>query len=381
MAVDTRFLSHLGTTVGFLSPRAWKVLLLVVLALLLLIPLYQLRDHSAGYYRDYFYDHFSKYMDRNDTHVYNNTLYQEGTETDVHQQWNFSDPCEGFPNMNGIQLVMKTGATEAFDKLPTQLLTNLQCVPDFLLFSDLEQQIGRYHVYDVLDRVDDTIRKAHSEFQLYKAQQACPISQKDCTKDMKGAWDLDKYKFLNMVERTWEMRPDREWYVFAEADTYVFWPNIVHWLRERAKPEEHPYVGSVALINGFPFAHGGSGYVVSGALMKKMIEKIPGIAAKYDEKAPHECCGDLLISMALDEVGAKVKQAHPMFNGEKPNTLPYGNGHWCEPIFTMHHMNSEEVSSVWQYEQTRTKNVSPPLLRSKKSTFLCVGAQWLTRLV
>jgi hypothetical protein len=137
MAVDTRFLSHLGTTVGFLSPRAWKVLLLVVLALLLLIPLYQLRDHSAGYYRDYFYDHFSKYMDRNDTHVYNNTLYQEGTETDVHQQWNFSDPCEGFPNMNGIQLVMKTGATEAFDKLPTQLLTNLQCVPDFLLFSDL----------------------------------------------------------------------------------------------------------------------------------------------------------------------------------------------------------------------------------------------------
>jgi hypothetical protein len=221
-----------------------------------------------------------------------------------------------------------------------------------------EQQIGRYHIYNVLDRVNDTIKAAKSEFRLYDAQQACPVSQKDCTSGMRGAWDLDKYKFLNMVERTWSMRPDMEWYVFAEADTYVVWSNLVHWLRERADPVESPYVGSVALINGFPFAHGGSGYVVSGAFMKKMVELIPELAAKYDEKATTECCGDLLISMALDEVGAKVKQAHPMFNGEKPNTLPYGPGHWCEPILTMHHMNPEEVSAVWQYEQTRTKSVS-----------------------
>lgn len=356
MAVERRFLSQLGSTFSMVSVRSGKIAILVALMLLLLIPLYQLSDNSPTYYKDYLVDHISKYLDHNSTtQVYNNTLYQEGTETAVHKQLNVSSPCDGFPNMDGIQLVMKTGATEAFDKVPTQLLTNLQCVPDFLLFSDLEQQIGQYHIYNVLDRVDETIIKANDEFKLYTAQQACPISQKECTKDMKGGWDLDKYKFLNMVERTWEMRPNKEWYVFAEADTYVVWPNIIHWLRTRANPVESPYVGSVALINNFPFAHGGSGYVVSGAFMKKMIETIPGIAAKYDEKAPHECCGDLLISMALDEVGAKVKQAHPMFNGEKPNTLPYGPGHWCEPIFTMHHMNSEEVSSVWQYEQTRKK--------------------------
>lgn len=48
-----------------------------------------------------------------------------------------SPACEGFPDTEGIMLVMKTGATEAFDKLPTHLLTDLQCMDDFLLFSDL----------------------------------------------------------------------------------------------------------------------------------------------------------------------------------------------------------------------------------------------------
>ncbi|KAH8699771.1 hypothetical protein BGZ61DRAFT_236926 [Ilyonectria robusta] len=50
-------------------------------------------------------------------------------------------PCDGFPSMDGIMLVMKTGATEAFTKLPTQLLTGLQCINDFLIFSDLVSNI------------------------------------------------------------------------------------------------------------------------------------------------------------------------------------------------------------------------------------------------
>lgn len=50
-------------------------------------------------------------------------------------------PCDGFPSMDGIMLVMKTGATEAFTKLPTQLLTGLQCINDFLIFSDLVSDI------------------------------------------------------------------------------------------------------------------------------------------------------------------------------------------------------------------------------------------------
>lgn len=200
--------------------------------------------------------------------------------------------------------------------------------------------------------MDDSIKNAHKEFELYNAQQRCPISLVDCTAGLSGGWELDKYKFLNMVERTWQKRPGMDWYVFAEADTYIVWSNLVKWLRERA-PRGDAYVGSVAMVNDFPFAHGGSGYVVSGSLMKRMAEGIADLTAKYDERATQECCGDVVLSHAIEEAGTQVMQAHPMFNGEKPITLPYGPGHWCEPILTMHHVNSEEVSMIWQYEETR----------------------------
>ncbi|RBR07530.1 uncharacterized protein FIESC28_10584 [Fusarium coffeatum] len=269
---------------------------------------------------------------------------------------NWTGVCDGFPNTDGIMLVMKTGATEAFTKLPAHLLTSLQCLDDYLLFSDLDQQIDKYQIYDVLKDVKEDVRKGRKEFDLYKAQNDCPIPQQYCTADMNGkdGWNLDKYKFLHMVEKAWEMRPNKEWYVFAEADTYVFWQNLVWYLRNRVNGTETPYVGSVAMLKGKPFAHGGSGYVIHGDTMKKMVA-IPDLAHKYDMMATHECCGDYLMSLAVMETGKKVKQAHPMFNGEKPVTLPFGNNHWCEPLLTMHHMNPEEVSDAWHFEQTRKK--------------------------
>jgi hypothetical protein len=54
---------------------------------------------------------------------------------------NWTGVCEGFPNTDGIMLVMKTGATEAFTKLPAHLLTSLQCLDDYLLFSDLVSKL------------------------------------------------------------------------------------------------------------------------------------------------------------------------------------------------------------------------------------------------
>ncbi|EMT63694.1 hypothetical protein FOC4_g10013940 [Fusarium odoratissimum] len=267
---------------------------------------------------------------------------------------NWTGVCDGFPNTDGIMLVMKTGATEAFTKLPAHLLTSLQCLDDYLLFSDLDQQIDKYQIYDVLKDVKDDVKKGRKEFDLYKAQTECPIAQQYCTENMKEGWNLDKYKFLHMVEKAWEMRPNKEWYVFAEADTYVFWSNLVWYLRNRVNGTETPYVGSVAMLKGKPFAHGGSGYVIHGDTMRKMVE-IPDLAHKYDMMATHECCGDYLMSLAVMETGKKVKQAHPMFNGEKPVTLPFGNNHWCEPLLTMHHMNPEEVSDAWHFEKTRQK--------------------------
>ena len=88
-------------------------------------------DYALGYYETV--SHFFHPQDN----VYNNTLYTEGTEEVVDQYYNSSRPCANFPDTEGILLVMKTGATEAFDRIPTHLLTTLRCLPDFLIFSDM----------------------------------------------------------------------------------------------------------------------------------------------------------------------------------------------------------------------------------------------------
>jgi hypothetical protein len=48
----------------------------------------------------------------------------------------------------------------------------------------------------------------------------------------------------------------------------------------------------------------------------------------------------------------------PTINGEKPATLPFGPSHWCHPIVTMHHMNSEEINTFWAFEQRRTRELA-----------------------
>lgn len=115
--------------------RSWRLVAALCLAAVLFLPLHHHAVLSERqYYREVMIPGIRSFFGGM---VYNNTLYGPGKENEVHQQWNFSNPCAGFPDTDGILLVMKTGATEAFEKMPTQLLTSLQCLPDFLLFSDL----------------------------------------------------------------------------------------------------------------------------------------------------------------------------------------------------------------------------------------------------
>ncbi|KAK0385076.1 hypothetical protein NLU13_7554 [Sarocladium strictum] len=348
-----------GEIAKFIMPRLttlfrWRTGFLVLLTFLILTTLWRLHTTEPTIYKQYLQSHISKYLEAG-RWAYENTLHNEDTKDAVHKSFNFSSPCENFPDTRGILLVMKTGATEAHAKLPTHLVTDLQCLPDLLLFSDLEQQIGKYHVYDALDRVNQTIRETQYEFSVYKAIQDCPVSQADCIKSFDGGWTwvLDKYKFLWMAVKTWEMRPNMDWYVFAEADSYIVWSNLAHWLHNIVPKDSLQYLGSKAEFNGFTFAHGGSGFVMSGSLLRKIVTEIPDVAHKYDGLAPGACCGDYLIALAAQEVGSTLGDVWPMFNGEKPSTLAYGPSQWCEPLLTMHHMNAEEISKVWQFEQTR----------------------------
>lgn len=223
------------------------------------------------------------------------------------------DPsCQGFPDTSNILLVMKTGASEAYSKIPTQLLTNLRCLNDFLIFSDMEQEVAGFMIQDSLDTVLPEAMSGNKDFDLYNRQKTCSVDQETCNKNS-GAdtasqgWALDKYKNIHMAEKTYAQRPDYDWYIFVDADTYVLWGTLVEWLKQ-LNPEDKLYVGSVALLGGFPFAHGGSGYLVSRGMMRDFLEGKEGVANKWDVAVKSTCCGDYMFSYALkNETGVDVK--------------------------------------------------------------------------
>jgi hypothetical protein len=260
--------------------------------------------------------------------------------------------CEGFPDTKDILVVLKTGATEAYDKLPIHFLTTLSCNNDSIVFSDMEMDVAGHRVHDSLDEISEEIMKDNSDFDLYRQLQEYYRLHEDPRplKVGSNAWNLDKYKFIHMLRKTYNYRPDVPWYVFIEADTALIWDNL-RTLLDKYDPKEPYYIGSPTYLD-IEFAHGGTGYVISGAAMQKAVSDHMDID-KYDEAVRSICCGDAMIARVLLDEGIKLTKAWPMFNGEKPLTFPFSKSHWCQPIITMHHLTAQEVSQVWNFDQQR----------------------------
>lgn len=212
--------------------------------------------------------------------------------------------CAGFPDTSNILVVMKTGASEAYNKIPTQVLTNLKCLDStFLFFSDMAQTVAGYEIHDSLDTVSPAVMRGNDDFVLYFRQASCTVDQETCNKDTDAgsqAWALDKYKNVHVAEKTYAMQPGFDWYIFIDADTYVLWGTMVPWLKS-LRPSDKHYLGSAALYGDLAFAHGGSGYVLSQAAMREMFEGKKEVANRWDEAASENCCGDVVFAMAVQE--------------------------------------------------------------------------------
>lgn len=220
------------------------------------------------------------------------------------------DPaCAAFPDTSNVLVVMKTGASEAYSKIPTQILTNLRCVYDFLFFSDMAETIAGYEVHDSLDTVLDDVKVSNDDFELYFQQQKCAVDRDSCNKGHDVAsqgWALDKYKNIHIAEKTYRLRPSNDWYLFVDADSYVVWSTMAQWLK-RLDPTEPHYLGSMAFYGDIPFGHGGSGYLVSRAAMQGLFDGKENVANNWDEATIDSCCGDVMFAQALkNETGLSV---------------------------------------------------------------------------
>ncbi|KAK7534205.1 uncharacterized protein J3D65DRAFT_476699 [Phyllosticta citribraziliensis] len=268
-------------------------------------------------------------------------------------------PCRALPGAKDVLVVLKTGATEASEKLPVHFNTTFSCTPHYVLFSDLEQDIQGHVVHDVLNETDPSLREEHNDFELYRqlrkwSEDGFPDFEKDWDTH-KSAWNLDKYKFLPLMKKALQTRPSAKWFVFIEADTYLVWSNLLSFLQQfdHHKPL---YIGGQSYIRGTWFAHGGTGFVVSNKAMNMIVAEYTSKTERYNQLTKMEWAGDFVLAKAFKNIDIPLTKSWPRLQGETPYTLDYTEHHFCYPVVSYHHMPPEWIEKMWDYEQAWLNN-------------------------
>lgn len=277
------------------------------------------------------------------------------------------DFCEGFPTdqLDDIQIVLKTGAADA-PKLKAHLSTITSCTKNLLIVSDHEQKLGDYKVIDILAELPLSYAEDNHDFKTYtenkKAQQ-----EGDTVNYSQAGWRLDRFKFLPMVDKAYQMNPKAKWYVFLESDVYLFWDTLFR-LLVQFDPNEAHYLGSTnpGSDNRW-FAYGGAGIVISQGLMKKIYTPTlePGtsspqetkLAVRFEKMVKEDCCGDAVLGYAIQNTtGVKLEALYPTFAGEELKDVSIDRDRWCVPLLSLHRVSPEKMESLWKWERTRTYN-------------------------
>jgi hypothetical protein len=263
-----------------------------------------------------------------------------------------------------ILVVLRTGATEALEKLPVHFDTTLRCVPDYIIYSDYEEEIQGHKIHDVLSEVSDNLKRSAPEFKLYEKLKNGGRSSLMHTEHLGSgpsgspenpSWKLDKFKFLPMVDRAFRHRPDTKWFVFVEADTYLMWANLVAYLGKLDVSKEL-YIGKHMFIGDVLFAHGGSGFALSAAAMRKVTENWRDNIDEYDQYTTENWAGDMVLGKVLRDVGVQLFWAFPHFQGDPVSALDHNvlkveRRPWCYAPITYHHMRGPDVRQLWDFEQ------------------------------
>ncbi|KAK9368238.1 hypothetical protein V1509DRAFT_623458 [Lipomyces kononenkoae] len=292
----------------------------------------------------------------NSTYTHARGIYANGYETSY------------VPGTEDVFLMIKTGATVLWQRFPIHIATTLPQLPHFAVYSDAPDVVAGIPVIDILADTKPAT-KASDQFETWRQQQALlnehaniEISQAGIT----GGWHLDKYKNLPMVAHGYKAYPTAKWYIFMDADTYILWPNMMRWL-STLNSEDLLYMGSVTYLGGkTPFVHGGSGVVMSGALIRKTFGQEPDLGSQYESYAKVHCCGDHILSHAFRDrnvIPVLTGDGYPFvswrFQGgyhgdlqaEPPITVRFSKLNWCEEIVTFHHLTAHDIEQLYEFEQ------------------------------
>lgn len=289
-------------------------------------------------------------------------------------------PCKGLEGADDIFVVLKTGATEARQKVPIHLETTLRCIPHFAIFSDLAEEIDGYQIQDALDEYSDEIKRSNVNFAFYQQLHELRRNGRDFAElgdsASYSAWNLDKWKFIPMMEKALRQAPTQKWFYFMEADSYVVWSNLVRWVRV-FDPDKPFYVGGQNWMMDRLFGHSGSGVLINRAAMEAAMAKRDENRGLWDKLTSGDLAGDLVVASLMDMIGVELTPAFPVLQGETPYSLDYTSSHWCYGVVSYHHMPADWTKAMWDFEQSWLRQgvrinfpttSPPPLINTNRTT-------------
>lgn len=268
-------------------------------------------------------------------------------------------------NPNEVLILLKTGATTLYRRLPIHFTTSLSdplLTPNVVIYSDQADTIAGHLIVDVLANVSDTLKQS-SDFKLYRtlptlrSENLYPeAAAMEGDHYLPGGWRLDKYKFLPLVQHAATYHPGYKWYIYMEDDNYFFWHSLYTWLASSFDPTKPHFLGSPAAKLGEDFAHGGSGFMVSGAALSQTFGADPSLADKYESYAAQHCCGDQVLSHIMKVSGVPRYRGHDHTSFIGLQALPtwkmaFGKWNWCSPLLNIHKVHQADVSRLHAFEK------------------------------
>jgi hypothetical protein len=121
------------------------------------------------------------------------------------------------------------------------------------------------------------------------------------------------------------------------------------------------YIGDVL------FAHGGSGFVLSAAAMRKVTKQRNANLVECDAYTTKSWAGDMVLAKALRDVYVKLFWDFPHFQGEQVSSLDHNvtkndKRPSCYAPITYHHMRPIDFQKLWAFERDRQRAGKTELL-------------------
>ncbi|KAI0181656.1 glycosyltransferase family 31 protein [Hypoxylon sp. FL1284] len=279
--------------------------------------------------------------------------------------------CDSLKGLEDVFVILRTGATEAHKKLPVHFSTTLRCVPNYVLYSDYEEDVEGHHVYNALDEINPEIVASHADFEYYrrlqdgglKAFSTEELAHWAAAKNTNGGrdspgWRLDKWKFLPLAEKALARKPDAKWYVFIESDTYMLWQTLLEWLSHFDASKPH-YLGMQMQIGDVVFAYGGAGFAISNPALNKVVQHRRANLKLYDDLTSVHWAGDCVLGKALKDAGVDLMWSFPTLTGDMPADIDFNTSFggpdkkpWCFYAASYHHLPPAEYPNFLKFEQS-----------------------------